>query len=87
MTAPDVPDDLALDLCVGDLVRLTGDNSLKVGIGLIVEIRRGSDDLIDLIDNNIDVLVGKPKIRVLWSKTKKHSTWMDADEISLVKGK
>jgi len=79
----DSPEEIALGLSVGDLVRLKDDTELEVGLGLVTKINRGSEDLMDLF-GSIDWLAGKPSICVLWTKTNQHSKWMDAEEVTLV---
>lgn len=75
---------LALNVSVGDLVRLQGDDDMEAGLGLVTKIKRGSEDLLDLLEG-IDWFVGKPQVMVLWTKTNKHSIWMDAEEVALVR--
>lgn len=75
-------DGLALNVRVGDLVRHSLDDELKLGCGLVLSIERGSEDLFDLFDG-LDFIVGKPKLEVIWFSTK-NSFWMEADEIRLL---
>lgn len=75
-------DGLALNVRVGDLVRHSLDNDMKLGCGLVLSIERGSEDIFDLFEG-LDIFVGKPKLEVIWFATK-NSVWMEADEIKLI---
>jgi len=75
---------LALDVGVGDLVCLQGDEELELGLGLITKVKRGSEDLMDLFEG-IDWLIGKPSVCVLWAKRSKYPVWMEAEEVALVR--
>lgn len=57
---------------------------MEAGFGLVTKIQRGSEDLMDLLEG-LDWFVGKPQVRVLWTKTNKYSIWMDAEEVALVR--
>lgn len=90
-------ENLALDMSVGDLVRLKNDDKMQAGVGFITEIKRGSDDLMDLLDafrnskgaeDWIDEFIGKTQVRVFWMKVKVPYSpiWMEAEEVSIVVG-
>jgi len=74
---------LALEFRVGDLVCLKGDKDMKAGLGLVEYVKRGSEDLLDVVDS-LDLFVGKAKVRMLWATKSPYSTWMDPEEIVLV---
>ena len=86
------------ELSIGDLVSLKEDVLLKIGYGLIIDIKYDFDDVYDLLElknkiSNIENVTSrtddfyptKPHILVLWSKTNKGvSLWMYDSELTLI---
>jgi hypothetical protein len=71
------------DFSIGDLVRLTEDRQLEIGLGVIADIKENLEDVYDLeylrnriqtlhniIDLQEDIFPSTPQILVLWSTKK-----------------
>lgn len=65
-------------------MRLEGDEEMVAGLGIVTKVQRGSEDLMDLFEG-LDMMVGKAKICVLWTKVSEYPLWMDPEEVALVR--
>ena len=85
-------------LSIGDLVSLREDVKLKIGYGLVIDIKYDFNDVYDLLEiknklsnmQNIsseidDFCPTKPHILVMWSKTDKSiNLWMYDSDLILI---
>ena len=84
---------LCLDFSPGDLVRLTEDDQLKNGLGLVMEVRRDLSDIKDLqalfqiLHGQIieEVFPSKPHLLIMWSSPLDRDIWMYATDVVIYK--
>jgi hypothetical protein len=83
-------------IAVGDLVRLKGDSEMSAGLGLVVDIKVGTEDLVDFLeamkvpelkDDLFDLMLNKPQVAVFWWHRQRSSRavlppiWFPIEEI------
>lgn len=97
MTDKKIADLLSLDYQVGDLVRLVGDRELRSGLGLVKEVKRKLDDVVDVFslshllhDQDEDTIVfpSKPQLLILWTGGENSIVkmlWMYPSEVAIYK--